>query len=441
MARLDRLAPVKEVAQIGAAIGRVFSHQLLAAVSPLDEAQLQAALDRLVEAELVFRQGSSPAASYTFKHALVQDAAYQSLLKSRRVDLHGRITTALERDFPQVVEAQPELLAHHQTEAGLVTQAIDSWLRAGEHAQARSAHLEAIAHLQRGLALVAEVPGAAEQARHELDFHAALGISLLATKGFAASEVGQSYVKAEALSEQTGVTARLYAILQGLWFHHTVRCELERGLELARRLYRMASDDGDPAHLLAAHHTLCHAHFWFGSFEDSRTSLDEALRLADRAEQESLTTLIGADLAVFARAFGAHTMWHLGFADQASRLSDHAVALARERQDPFTLGLALDAMFRQFARERNAAQALAAEAVELCRTQHFAYYLAWARMIYGWSLAGDGRVDDSLHELRAGLDDFEATGAGLRRSYYWSLLAEVWSSGPESGGTKPSCIV
>jgi predicted ATPase len=435
MARLDRLPPVKEVAQIGAAIGRVFSHQLLAAVSPLDEAQLQAALDRLVEAELVFRQGSSPATSYTFKHALVQDAAYQSLLKSRRVDLHGRITTALERDFPQVVEAQPELLAHHQTEAGLVTQAIDSWLRAGEHAQARSAHLEAIAHLQRGLALVAEVPGAAEQARHELDFHAALGISLLATKGFAASEVGQSYVKAEALSEQTGVTARLYAILQGLWFHHTVRCELERAFELAQRLYRMASDDGDPAHLLAAHHTLCHAHFWFGSFEDSRTSLDEALHLADRAEQESLTTLIGADLAVFARAFGAHTMWHLGFAGQASRLSDHAVALARERQDPFTLGLALDyaAMFRQFARERNAAQALAAEAVELCRTRHFAYYLAWARMIYGWSLAGDGRVDDSLHELRAGLDDFEATGAGLRRSYYWSLLAEVEARAGRSG--------
>jgi predicted ATPase len=128
-------------------------------------------------------------------------------------------------------------------------------------------------------------------------------------------------------------------------------------------------------------------------------------------------------------------MWHLGFADQASRLSDHAVALARERQDPFTLGLALDyaAMFRQFARERNAAQALAAEAVELCRTRHFAYYLAWARMIYGWSLAGDGRVDDSLHELRAGLDDFEATGAGLRRSYYWSLLAEVEARAGRSG--------
>ena len=189
MARLDRLAPVKEVAQIGAVIGREFAHELLAAVSPLPEDKLGDALDQLVASELVFRRGTAPEATYSFKHALVQDAAYQSLLKSKRQQLHARIAEALEQDSPDLGETQPEVLAQHLTDAGLAERAIPYWRRAGELAAGRSANLEAIAHLSKGLELVGTLPDTPEQLDEELALRLAIGGPLIATKGYAAPEV------------------------------------------------------------------------------------------------------------------------------------------------------------------------------------------------------------------------------------------------------------
>ncbi len=221
MARLDRLAPVKEVAQIGAVIGREFSHDLLAAVAPISANLLGDALEQLVNAELVFRRGQPPDATYSFKHALVQDAAYQSLLKSKRQQLHARIAQVLEERLTDAGQTGPEVLAHHLTEAGLAARAIPYWRRAGELAAGRSANVEAVAHLSKGLELIVTLPDAPEQLEEELALRLAIGGPLMATKGYPAPEVERTYSRAWALCDQLDRSAELFPVLRGLWHYHS----------------------------------------------------------------------------------------------------------------------------------------------------------------------------------------------------------------------------
>jgi predicted ATPase len=221
MARLDRLISAKGIAQLGAAIGRQFAHDLLHAVSQLDEATLQRELGRLVEAELLYQRGLPPQVTYIFKHALIQDAAYQSLLKSTRQQYHQRIAQVLEAQFSETTEGQPELLAYHYTEAGLTEQAVHYWHHAGQKAIERSAHIEAIARLRQGLALLSTLPEAPERTQREVDMHIALGASLLATKGYAAREVGETYTRARQLCQHLEDPQQLFPVLRGLWHYYT----------------------------------------------------------------------------------------------------------------------------------------------------------------------------------------------------------------------------
>jgi predicted ATPase len=246
MARLDRLAAVKEVAQIGAVIGRDFPQELLVAVAPLDADTVREALARLVDAELIFRRGVPPHAAYTFKHALVQEAAYASLLKSRRQHLHARVASALRERFADSVASQPELLAHHFTEAGLTEQAVTWWCRAGERASGRSANVEAIAHLSKGLRLVEALPDTARRAEAELAVRMTIAGPLIATHGYAASEVERTYLRARELCEQLGRSSELFPVLRGLWNCYFVRGELQRVLDLAERLVALAEEQKEP---------------------------------------------------------------------------------------------------------------------------------------------------------------------------------------------------
>jgi predicted ATPase len=232
MARLDRLAPIKLVAQLGATIGRQFSYELFRAVSPLDETTLQQGLRQLVEAELLYQQGSLPQATYTFKHALIQDAAYQSLLRSTRQQFPQRIAQVLAEQFPETAETQPELLAHHYTAVGLSEHAIGYWQRAGRKAYERSANVEAIAHLTQGLALLTTLPETPARAQQELDLQIALGPALSATKGPAAPEVEQTYARARVLCAQVGDTPQLFPTLGGLWRFYYARGALRTAREL-----------------------------------------------------------------------------------------------------------------------------------------------------------------------------------------------------------------
>jgi predicted ATPase len=240
LARLDRLAPVKEVAQIGAAIGREFSYALLAAVANQPETQLHAAIDQLVSSELVFRRGTPPDATYSFKHALVQDTAYGTLLKSRRQHLHARIAQVLEEQFPEMADNEPELLAHHCAQAGLADRAAAYWHEAAQLALARSAAAEAIAQLSRGLDLLQSLPDGPERDRRELDLQVAMGGASLAANGWGAPETGRAYARARELCERLGEIRQLFPVLWGLTVFHINRGEPNAGRGVAEEMLRLA---------------------------------------------------------------------------------------------------------------------------------------------------------------------------------------------------------
>jgi predicted ATPase len=282
MARLDRLASVKEVAQIGAVIGREFSHELLAAVAPMSANQLGDALEQLVNSELVFRRGMPPEAIYTFKHALVQDAAYQSLLKSKRQQLHALIAQVLEERLPGSGETGPEVLARHLTEAGLVARAIPYWRRAGELAAARSANVEAIAYLSKGLDLVATLPDVVEHRDEELALLLAIGGAFIATKGHPAPEVERTYSRAWSLCDQLGRSAELFPVLRGLWNFHLVRCELPRTYDLAERLVALAEEEATPIHRALARRARGATLFCLGRFGDAASAASDCIAIDER---------------------------------------------------------------------------------------------------------------------------------------------------------------
>jgi predicted ATPase len=256
MARLDRLSDGKDVAHLAATLGRVFNHDLLAAVSTLDEAALQHALEQLVEAELIYRRGAPPEAIYEFKHALVQDAAYGTLLKSRRQQLHARVAQFLEQRFPETAETQPELLAHHCTQGGFIEKAVDYWHKAGLQAMARSAIVEAVAQLTQALGLLIDLPVGPNRDRKELDLQIAWGAALISTKGWAAPEVGKTYARARELCTEEAHFPQLLAALSGLFAHHLHRSSKQVALQIADELLRLAEQRQDRPARAASHRFL-----------------------------------------------------------------------------------------------------------------------------------------------------------------------------------------
>ena len=277
MARLDRLSTARELAQLGAVLGREFAYELLQAVSPLDETTLQQGLAQLVDAELVYQRGLPPQSRYIFKHALIQEAAYQSLLKSTRQRYHQRTAQVLEAQFPETVETQPELVAHHYTEAGLAEQAIPYWQRAGQRANERSAYVEAISHFTKGLEVLQALPDTTERAQRELDLQIALGQAFIATKGQAAPEVGHAYNRARELCQQVGETPQLFRVLCGLHNFHLVRAELQTARELSEELLTLAQHIQDPTYLLGGPLDTGGALFCLGEFVPAREHWEQSL--------------------------------------------------------------------------------------------------------------------------------------------------------------------
>jgi predicted ATPase len=279
MARLDRLAAVKQVAQLGATIGRSSASDLLRAVSSLDDATSQHALDQLVEAELLYRQGLPPQATYLFKHAPIQETAYQSLVKGTRQYYHQRIVQVLEARFPEIAATQPKLVAQHYTEAGLTAQAISYWQRAGQRAIERSANLEAIRHLTKGLEMLKTLPDSSERAQQELVLQTALGPALMAPKGFGAPELAAAYRRARELCQQVGEPPQLFPVLGGLVPFYVMRGELQTARELREQMLSLAQRVQDPAGLGNAHITLGNALFFLGEWDSARPHLEQGIAL------------------------------------------------------------------------------------------------------------------------------------------------------------------
>ncbi|MFK4506416.1 AAA family ATPase [Bradyrhizobium daqingense] len=341
LARLDRLAPAREVAQVAAAIGREFSHELLAMTAAVPEDDLQPALDDLVDSGLVFRRGTPPQATYSFKHALVQDTAYATLVRPKRQRLHARIAAAIEQHFPETVQAQPELLAHHFTEAGLAEPAIDYWLRAGQAEIARSATAEAVTQLTKGLELIPNLPDDAARWRRELELQVALGVALMASKGWAAPEVGRANARARSLCECLGDTSRLFPVLYGEWVFHVVRAELEAGRTAGEELLHRAQAQNDVAAETVGNRIVGTAELLRGDLVAARAHLERTLALYDPATHRSLAFLFAQDPKVAGLSVLSWALFALGHPEQARARSEEASTDAKELSHRNTLGYAL----------------------------------------------------------------------------------------------------
>ncbi|MGE0824774.1 MAG: adenylate/guanylate cyclase domain-containing protein [Candidatus Binatia bacterium] len=425
MARLDRLPTAKEIAQLGATLGREFSYELLHAVSPLDEDNLQQGLRQLVEAELLYQRGLPPQVTYLFKHALVQDTAYQSLLKSKRQQLHQTIAQVLEAQFPDTKETQPELLAHHYTEANLIEPAISYWQQAGQRAAQRSANSEAINHLTKGLEVLKTLPATRERAQQELTLQLALGASLLATKGYTVPEVSHAYSRARELCLQIGETPELFSVLTGLYRFYAAQAEHQTAHEVAKQLLALAQKAQEPTLLLGAHYAMGGL-YWLGEFVPALAHQQQVSALYRPQQHRPLAFVYGVDFGIIFSAM-AFTLWYLGYPDQALKSSDKAIILAQELSHSHSLALVLHytAWLHQYRREGPATQKRAEEVIALAHEQGFPFLLAWGTMYRGWALAQQGQEEKGIRQIRQGLAASRATGAGVGVPYWLALLAEL----------------
>jgi class 3 adenylate cyclase/predicted ATPase len=428
LARLDRLAYMRLVAQIGAAIGRQFPYALLRAVSRLPEDELQAALARLVASELVFQRGTPPNAVYAFKHALVQDAAHDSLLRNTRQQLHAQIAEALEIHSPELFDSQPELFAQHYAEAGLVEKSVAAWGKAGRRSAARSAMAEAAAQLQKGLDQLALLPDSRERLQQELEIWSALGAVLLAVKGFAAPETGHAYARARELWEQLGSPSEFVQIPFGQSRYHAHRGEFDVALRLDEDLLGLSRQRNDTAGLVLGHDSSGRTLMYAGRFASSRSHLEEVLALYDPISHSSLVHQAGAHPHVNSQALLGIVLFCLGFPDQALAQSSAAIAEARRLAHPpsFAVSSAIGARLLSLAGDDVALNERADQLVAVATEQGFPFWRAQGTIYRGWVTVKNGDVTEGISLLRSGSAAYRTTGAELWVPYHIALLAKAY---------------
>jgi serine/threonine protein kinase/tetratricopeptide (TPR) repeat protein len=429
MVRLDRMEDERELAQLAATLGREFSHELLAAVATLDEPSLQGELAKLVQAEILYPKGRPPRCSYVFKHALLEDALYNALVKGKRQQFHRRIAEVLEAQFPQTAETQPELLARHFAEAGAGERAIRYWLKAGLRGLERSASVEAIGQLTKGLALVRASAESPERDAQELQFLNPLGIAYIATRGFAAPEVGPVFRRARELCERTGQPTQLLAIMWGTWAWHGVRGELRLCTHLAAEAVAFVAPLNDPGMTMEALYMRGCIMFYRGDFAGAREHCERATDYDDRERTKLWAAYTGQDSGVVHRSCLALALWHLGYADQAMTVDREVRQLARTIGHAFSTAHAVDftACLYQFARLANEVEAAAGEEIAIATDQGFQLWRALGTLHKGAGLLLHSRHDEGLPLLLDGLNKFRGTGAELRVPGYLGMLGEAYA--------------
>ena len=427
MARLDRLGPAKEVAQIGAAIGRQFSYALLASVVRQREAELGSALDRLIAAGLLFQQGAPPHATYLFKHALVQDTAYGTLLRGQRQELHARIAKVLEQEFQETIGAQPETLAHHYSQAGLVDLAIEFWGRAGARSADRSAHYEAVGHFGCALDLVGKLPPSHQRDERELELSLALAVSLIAVDGFGSIRVEECAVRAKGLSDKLYGSQNCFAAQRVAWNSSLMRQPVPKTAALARDLVGLAEEDGNPAKLAVAHRALGYSLLIAGEFREAAETLARGATLADTGLQGEFA-IYGEHPSMVCRAYGGQVKILMGFPEFGMRLIKAAVAHARHQDNAHSLAWALGvaAHVSQSQHEFAATARFASEAIETAREHRLPQWLALGERCKGWAIHQLGDFEGGLNLLRQGVRRWYETGAALHTTHAEICLAESY---------------
>jgi predicted ATPase len=429
LGRLDRLGPsAKTVAQVGAAIGRDFSFELLAAALQLAEPELQEALRRLVEAGLVFQRGVPPAAEYLFKHALVQDTAYSTLLRGPRQALHRRIAEALEQRFPDFIETRPEIVAHHYGEAAIADKAITYWHLAGKLSVAKSAVREAVAQLRRGLSLLDGLPETRERKQLELDIHVSLTQALMAGKGYADPEVFAALERANQLATETvsvGTPIHFF-VLYALWVSNFNAGAIGAALAHATNFLSSAQSQPSSGPLLVGHRTLAYSLIVSGDYRAALTHFETAASLYRPDEHRDSALHYGVDIGVNAFGYLSWALWHRGYPDQSARAADRALALSRQLAHAHTLAAAFchAGMAAVFARDVATVHAHGNDCVALASEHGFAHWVTQGRILQGWAEAKKGETTTGIARIRDGLAAAEATSTRLHTPLDLSLLAE-----------------
>ena len=434
LARLDRLGPAKEVAQVGAAIGREFSHALLTAVMRKPEAQLNEALDRLVSAGLLFRQGSPPTATYLFKHALVQDAAHSTLLREPRRALHARIAEALESEFADLVERQPELLARHCTEAGLIEKAAPLWGKAGQRSLDRSALLEAIEQITRALDQIAALPGSAALRREQIKLQVAVLTPLIHVKGHAAPETKAAAEQARLLIEQAEAIGEppedpllLFSLLYAFWVASFVAFRGDMMRELAVHFLALAEKQGSTVPLMVGHRNMGVSLLHTGDIEEALGHIDQAMALYDPVEHRQLATRFGQDVRVALSFYQSLARWPLGYPEVALADADRAIKDARDIGQAATLmaALTLTSLTHIHCGSYPAAKLQLDEAITLADEKGALFWKTGAMLVAGCLLTATGKAADAVSMITSGLNSWRQTGTTVWTPAYFSYLARA----------------
>ncbi len=406
MARLDRSPRLREVAQLGSVLGREFSYDMISALAGIEEQILQSGLGQLVVDELLYQRGRPPRSRYLFKHALIQDAAYQSLLRRTRQQYHERVAKLLEDRFPEVASTQPELVAHHYTEANCPAQAIAFWHKAGAAAASRSANLEAVDQFGRGLALVEALSDGRERAERELDLQMALGPALFATKSYSHPDIGRAYARAWELCRQLGDHSREFTALRGLYVYHVSLLEMEKSQHFAEEAMRVAERLDDVAHLVGAHMALGVTLLFQGKLEPALPHFRRGFELFDPNMQ--FPDWPGSHPGVLCQFYLALISWMLGYPDRSLDELRAAVGSAEALGHTFTLGqtLCYAALVHIFRHEPLAAADYAGRALRICEEQRISQWHPYALCADGWALAVSGESEKGLAQIAQGVDSF-----------------------------------
>ncbi len=426
VSRLDRLQSSHDLAQTGAALGREFTHEMIRAVTALPDETLIEELGRLVEADVLFQEGLAPQAVYTFKHALIQDAAYGSLLRKRRMQVHLRIADVLEEQFPETVELEPEVLAHHLTEADEKQRAINYWLKAGQRSQARSANHEAIAHYRDGLKVIAGLDPSEQRDQLENGFQLSLVTALMGAYGYAAPAVQPTLQRARELSERIGDNTQLLHVLWFIWAVRIIRAELDAALDDMQDMITLAERSGDDGLIMESCFGAVCTHYFRGEFVKVPEFGARGISLYNEDRCRLHAQTIGQNSGVTIRNFWSNALWHLGFADQARRIARDAVALSEKLEHPFSQvhGMTEAGWVFYLCRLGNETRQLAERALQISQRHDFPFWEACAQVTLGGGLILQGEHERGIQLVTEALKLFRSTGGQVHECFILCVLAE-----------------
>ena len=434
MERLDRVAPSRKLAQIAAVIGREFSHDLLSAASQIDEDDMQSALSLLEQADIIYRVGISPFVRFAFKHVLLRDAIYNSLLRSKRQQIHADIAAILERDFPELAENQPEVLAFHYQEAGNHQLAIRCWFKSGQRALAHSANVEAIANLRKTLRLLNALPETPERIKQEIDIQLALGIPLIAVQGYASAETREAFSRARTLCQKLGNIPEYFQALFGLWGHSWMSGKNDDALRMADEFLSRSQALSDPVLPIVAHRVMGSTLLTVGDFQSSANHFEETIKLSPSKGKQPLYNLYMVEPQVASLLLLSWDMWFLGYPDQSLSRVSEALALAQELGHPYTIAFAHYMISVVHLLRGDAARALesAEKSFEVSQEQRFSLYAILSRISRGRAVGDLGRLEEARAEITLGIDEARRNGVGFMLPMMDSWLADLHAKAGEN---------